>query len=122
MVLNATSVGVGRRNRSCLCMCSRNCVFIIIIIIIIIINIAFFVVGVMFQNSQVVVTSFGSCWYSGGAHQSPDCWGSCNVQGKTGTRGWRVIMVSLWKMYVRMTAKCRWEAGVNANKSRYFGW
>ena len=73
MELNATSVGVGRRNGSFLCMCSRNCIFniviiiivIIIIIIIIIINIVFFVV-VMFQNCQVMVTSFDYCWYSGG--------------------------------------------------------
>ena len=65
MVLNATSVGVGRRNRSFLCMCSRNCIFDIIIIIIII-NIAFAVVVLMLQNRQVMVTSFGCCWYSGG--------------------------------------------------------
>ena len=65
MVLNATSVGVGRRNRSFLCMCSRNCIFDIIIIIIII-NIVFVVVVVMLQNRQVMVTSFGCCWYSGG--------------------------------------------------------
>ena len=49
MALNATCVGVGRRNRLFLCMCSRNCVFIIVIII---------VIGmVMFQNRQVMVTS-----------------------------------------------------------------
>ena len=30
MVLNPTSVGVGRRNRSSLCMCSKNCIFDII--------------------------------------------------------------------------------------------
>ena len=59
MVLNATSVGVGRRNRSFLCMCSRNCIFDIIIIIIII-NIVFVVV-LMLQNQQVIVTSFGFC-------------------------------------------------------------
>ena len=59
MVLNATSVGVGRRNRSFLCMCSRNCIFDIIIIIIII-NIVFVVV-LMLQNQQVIVTSFGCC-------------------------------------------------------------
>ena len=71
--LNATSVGVGRRNGSFLCMCSRNCIFnivIIIIVIIIIINIVFFVV-VMFQNCQVMVTSFDSCWYSGGPIRFP---------------------------------------------------
>ena len=59
MVLNAASVGVGRRNRSFLCMCSRNCIFDIIIIIIII-NIVFVVV-LMLQNQQVIVTSFGCC-------------------------------------------------------------
>ena len=67
MVLNATSVGVGRRNRSLfLCMCSRNGIFDIIIIIIIIINIGFVVVVVMIENCQVMVTSFGCCWYSRG--------------------------------------------------------
>ena len=64
MVLNATSVGVGRRDRSFLYMCSRNCIFDIIIIIIII-NIVFVVVVVMLQNRQVMVTSLGCCWYSG---------------------------------------------------------
>ena len=65
MVLNGTSVGVGRRKRSFLCMCSRNCIFDITIIIIII-NIVFAVVVLMLQNRQVMVTSFGCCWYSGG--------------------------------------------------------
>ena len=65
MVLNATSVGVERRNRSFLCMCSRNGIFDIIIIIIII-NIGFVVVVVMIENRQVMVTSFGCYWYSGG--------------------------------------------------------
>ena len=65
MALNATSVEVARRNRSFLCMCSRNCIFNIVVIIII--NNVFFVV-VMFQNRQVMVTSFGCCWYSGGTH------------------------------------------------------
>ena len=64
MVLNATSVGVGRRKRSFLCMCSRNCIFDIIIIIISI-NIVFVVVVLMLQNRQVMVTSFGCCWCSG---------------------------------------------------------
>ena len=32
----------------------------------------------------MIVTSFGCCWYSGGAPQSPDCWSSCNIWGKTG--------------------------------------
>ena len=57
MVVNATSVGVGRRNRSFLC--NRNCIFdIIIIIIIIIINFVFVIVVLMLQNRQVMVTSF----------------------------------------------------------------
>ena len=65
MVLNIISVEVGRRNRSFLCICNRNCIFDIIIIIINN-NIVFVVVVVMFQNCQVMVTSFGCCWYSGG--------------------------------------------------------
>ena len=66
MVLNATSVGVGRRNRSFLYMCSSiNCIFAIIVVIISI-NIVFVVVVLMLQNRQVMVTSFGRCWYSGG--------------------------------------------------------
>ena len=48
MVVNATSVGVGRRNRSFLC--NRNCIFDIIIIIIIIINFVFVIVVLMLQN------------------------------------------------------------------------
>ena len=45
----------------------RNIIAIIIIIIItIIINIVFVVVVVILQNWQVMVTSFGYCWYSGG--------------------------------------------------------
>ena len=64
MVLNATSVGVGRRNF--LCACSRNCIFIVIIIIIVAV-----VVMVMFQNHQVIVTSLGCCWYSGGTPRVP---------------------------------------------------
>ena len=38
----------------------------------------------MCQNRQVIVISFGCCWYSGGAPQSPDFWSSCNVRGKMG--------------------------------------
>ena len=34
----------------------------------------------------MIVTSFGCCWYSGGAPQSPDCWSSCNIWGKMGVR------------------------------------
>ena len=30
---------------------------------------------VMYQNRQVMVTSFTCCWFSGGASQSPNCWG-----------------------------------------------
>ena len=45
MVLNVTSVEVGRRNRSSLCMCGRNCIFDIIIIFMI--NIVFVVMVVM---------------------------------------------------------------------------
>ena len=86
MVLNTTSVGVERRNRSFLCMCSRNSIFDTIIVIIII-NSVFVVVVMMFQNRQVMVTSFGCCWCSGDIPQSPNCWSSCNVQGKMGAGG-----------------------------------
>ena len=65
MVLNTASVRAGRRNLSFLCMCSIICIFDLIIIIII--NIVFVVVVVIPQNWQVTVTSFGFCWYSGGA-------------------------------------------------------
>ena len=63
--MNATFVEVGRKNRSFLGMCSKNCIFKIIIITIII-SIVFVVVVLMLQNLQVMVTSFGCCWYSGG--------------------------------------------------------
>ena len=86
MVLNATSVGGGRRNIFFLCTCSRNCIFIIIIVIVIII-IMFVAVVVMFQNRQLMVTFFGCCLYSGDAPQSLDCWSSCNVQVKMGAGG-----------------------------------
>ena len=51
MVLNATSVGVGRRNRSFLCMYSRNCISDIVIIIVII-NIVFVVVVLMLEANE----------------------------------------------------------------------
>ena len=38
------------------------------------------------QNRQVIATSFGCCWYSGGTPQSLECWSSCNVQRKMGAR------------------------------------
>ena len=65
VILNATSVGLERRNKSFLSMCSRKCIFDIIVIIIVI-NIVFIVVVLMLQNRQVMVTSFGCCWYIGG--------------------------------------------------------
>ena len=49
VVLNATSVGVGRRNRFFLCMCGRNCIFDIIILIITI-SIVFVVVVLILLN------------------------------------------------------------------------
>ena len=63
MVLNATSIGVRRRNRSFLCMCSRNCIFDIIIIIIVI-NIVFVVVVVTLL--LVVVGMVGASPYAPG--------------------------------------------------------
>ena len=92
---NVTSVGMGRRNAFLLCLCSRNCVIIIIIFleylkrccILCILHITitvFVVVVVMFQNRQLIVTSLGYCWYSGGSLQSPNCWSSCNVWREMG--------------------------------------
>ena len=47
MALNATYIGIMRRNRIIFCMCSRNSVVTIIIIIIIITNIVVYVVVVV---------------------------------------------------------------------------
>ena len=67
MVLNATSVGVGRKNQFfCVCMCNRDCISFIISI-----DTVFAVVMVMYQNRQVMVTSFGCCWFSGGTTRVP---------------------------------------------------
>ena len=98
MALNATSVGVWRRNSS---VCVAETVFIISI------DIALVVVMVMYQNRQVMVTSFGSCWYSGGTSQSPDCWRSCKLGAREGEAWgeWRLIAVSLLKIYVRMACE-----------------
>ena len=54
MVLNATSVGVGKRNRFSVCMCSRK-----INSFIKSIDIVFVVVVVMYQSRRAMVTSFG---------------------------------------------------------------
>ena len=98
MALNATSVGVWRRNSS---VSVAETVFIISI------DIALVVVMVMYQNCQVMVTSFGSCWYSGCSPQSPDCWRSCTLGAREGEGWgeWRVIAVSLLKMYARMACE-----------------
>ena len=106
MVLNTISVGVGRRNRSFLCISSRNCIFDIIIVII---NIAFVVVVVMLQNHKVIVTSFSCCPCSGDIPRVltvrvPATSGGRWVQG-----GWRMIVVLLWKMYVRMACEIKVE-------------
>ena len=93
MTLNATSVGVGRRDRFFLCMCSRSVFFLLLVLIFLLL-----VLMVMYQNRQVMVTSFTCFWFSGGASLSPDCWG-----GQDG--GWPVIAISLLKMYVRMACE-----------------
>ena len=103
MTLNAISVRVERRNEFFLCMCRRNCFINIILVIINII--VYILVVVMCQNCQVIVTSLGCCWYSGGTPQSLDCWNSCNIWGKVGAGGWRVIAVLLLKMYVRIACE-----------------
>ena len=79
---------MGRRN-TFFC---RNCITIIILIIV------FVVVVVMFQNRQVIVTSLGCCWYSGGTPQNLNCGSPYFVWGKMGADGggWRVIVVLLF--------------------------
>ena len=54
MALNATSVGVGRRNKRFFLMCSRNCVLITIVTIIIII-ISFIIIIIVFDVALVAV-------------------------------------------------------------------
>ena len=39
---------------------------------------------VMYQNRQVMVTSFTCCWFSGSASQSPNCWGGGGGWGMAG--------------------------------------
>ena len=106
MAVNVTSVGMRRRNRFFLCMCSRNCISFISSV-----DIAFAVVIMIYQNHQVMVTSFGCSWYSGCAPQSPDCWSSFNVLGKMVAGGWMMIAVSLLKMYARMACEF-WVGGL----------
>ena len=93
------------------CMFNRNCIFNISIII----NIAFVVVVVIFQNHQVMVTSFGCCWYSGCSRQSLYCLSSCIFQGKMGVGRWRVIVVLLWKIDVRNICEIKGESGADPN-------
>ena len=93
-------------------MCRKNCIIIFVIINIIV----YIVVVLMCQNHQVIGTSFGCCWYSGGTPKSPDFGSPCNVRGKMGAGEWREIALKLLKMYVRMAwetyargwCKCLW--------------
>ena len=55
MALNATSVGVGRRNKRFFLMCSRNCVLITIVTIIIIIIIIFIIIIIVLDVALVAV-------------------------------------------------------------------
>ena len=89
------------------CECVAETVFLILLLLLLLLlsNNVFVVVVMMLQNHQVMVTSFGCCGYSGGAPQSPDCWSSCNFWRTVGARGWRGIVVWLWKMYVRTVCK-----------------
>ena len=81
------------------------------------------VVVVMFQNHQVMVTSFDWCWCCGDTPQSPDCWSSCNAQEKIvrvedGGWLWYCYGRCMWEWYV----KSRWEVGINAHENRYSSW
>ena len=53
------------------CECVAETVFLILLLLLS--NNIFVVVVMMLQNCQVMVTSFGCCWYNGGAPQSLDC-------------------------------------------------
>ena len=65
--------------------CVAETVFLILLLLLS--NNVFVVVCMMLQDRQVMITSFGCCWYSGGAPQSPDCWSSCNVWEKMDAGG-----------------------------------
>ena len=106
MVLNTISVGVGRRNRSFLCISSRNRIFDIIIVII---NIVFVVVVVMLQNHKVIVTSFSCCPCSGDIPRVLTVRVPATSRGRWVQGGWRMIVVLLWKMYVRMACEIKVE-------------
>ena len=102
MALNATSVGVGRRKRFFFSVYRRNC-------IIIIITIVFVVVVVIFQNCQMMVTSFGIVGIVG-TPPEPRLLEFLQRLGEDGYGGWvgggwKVIAVFLLKMYVRLACK-----------------
>ena len=65
----------------------------------------FIVVVVMSQNCQVMLTFLDCCWYNGGVPQSPDYWSSCNGWGEMGVEEWRMIVVSLLKINVRLACE-----------------
>ena len=87
--------------------CERVAETVFLILLLLLSNNIFVVVVMMLQNHQVMVTSFGCCWYNGGAPQSLDCWSSCNIWWKMSARGWRGIVILLWKMYSEWYAKSR---------------
>ena len=88
-----------RGNRFFLCISSRNC----IVFIVIINAIVYIVVMMICQNHQLIVTSLDCCWYSGGAPRVLIVGVPATPVEKWVQDGWRMISVSLLKMYVSMT-------------------
>ena len=113
MALNAISVGVGRRYRSFFCECVAGTVLLILLLLLLLLLLSllssnvFVVVVMMLQNRQVMVTSFGCCWYSGGAPRVliVGVPAISRARWVLGWGGWRVILILLWKMYVRIVCK-----------------
>ena len=88
-----------RGNRFFLCISSRNC----IVFIVIINAIVYIVVMMICQNHQLIVTSLDCCWYSGGVPRVLIVGVPATPVEKWVQDGWRMISVSLLKMYVSMT-------------------
>ena len=61
----------------------------------------FVVLMVMHKNRQVMLTSFGCCWLSGGAPFRENL----GENGGGGEGWWVIAVLLLKKMYVRMTCK-----------------
>ena len=90
---------------------SSVCVVETVFLLLLALNIAFVVVMVMYQNRQMIVTSFGCCCgYSGGTLPESRLLEFLQRPGENVSGGgWRVIAVLL-KMYVKMACEI-WVGG-----------